>query len=130
MKQPPIIILSVLLVVAGCFLWQLFSLVCHPYYPTGGGFRYPLLFSSILTAAWFLILIQRHAVIRYLVASTIPVVALCGYIVYNSFVRWQKLTMLQYTTEYMPVLIVTIFVAWYFLKDDKVRIYYLEKEVK
>jgi len=124
MKHPPAIILFVWFVVAGCLLWQLFSLVRYPCYLAGGGFRAPLLFTSIATAIWFLFLIQRHPVSRYLAAATVPVVALCWYIVYNSLVRWQKLTLLQYAVEYSPVLAATIFAAWYILKDNEVRTYY------
>lgn len=127
MKSPPIIVTFVLFIVAGCFLWQLFSLLSHPYYLSGGGFRYPLLCSLILTIVWFLILIQRHFFARLLMSFTIPVIALYSYIVYNSFVRWHKLTMLQYAIEYTPVLIGTIFAAWWFFKDSKVRLFYLGK---
>ena len=129
MKHPPFIIVFVLSL-AGIFaVWQLAALLRSPFLYTGA-FKYMHLCVFLLTVVGIVVLTRRKPNTRYIMASTFLVVPLCFYIGYNTLIRWTKLSVFQYSLEYLPGLIASIVVMLIFLRDREVRAYYATSPTK
>jgi hypothetical protein len=52
-----------------------------------------------------------------------------AFVVYNSLVRWYKLSLVQYSIEYSPLFVTSIASAYVFLRDKTIKTYYTKQGV-